>query len=91
MHSYVSGKTLIKKNVPLMEPSNWCRVYTSPTNKVISAHFLYKEQLFAGAGGSFKAMFKRFGVLEYNQFFMCPNKVSTLNIKQNLCIPKDNK
>ncbi len=61
MHSYVSGKPLIKKQhstyetevfgngglgvqfyqkiVPLMEPSNWSRVYSSPTKKVISAHF----------------------------------------------------
>ncbi len=28
-----------KKRVPLMEPSNWSRVYNSPTKKVILAHF----------------------------------------------------
>jgi len=28
-----------KKIVPLMEPSNWSKVYSSPINKVISAHF----------------------------------------------------
>jgi hypothetical protein len=40
------------------------------------------------AGGSFKAVFKRFTLLEYKQSFKCPNKVSTLHTKQNLCIPK---
>jgi len=75
MHSYVSGKTLIKKNVPLMEPSNWCRVYTSATNKVISAHFLYKQNnCLLVLVGHLKQCLKRFGVLEYNQFLQVPQQ-----------------
>jgi hypothetical protein len=59
---YVSGKPLIKlhhstyetgvhfykKIVPLMEPSNWSRVCSSPTNKVISTHFTRNNCLLVG-------------------------------------------
>jgi hypothetical protein len=82
------GVHFYKKIVPPMEPSNWSRVYSSPTNKVISAHFTRNNCLLVG---SFKAIFIRFRILKYKQFFKCPNKVSTFNTKQNLCIPKDNK
>jgi hypothetical protein len=34
--------------VPLMEPSYWSRVYNSPTNKVISAHFTRNNCLLVG-------------------------------------------
>jgi hypothetical protein len=68
-----------------MEPSSCTRVYSSP-NKQGYLIPLYKQQLFAG--GSFKAMFKRFRVLEYKQFFKCPNKVSTFNTKQNFASQK---
>jgi hypothetical protein len=82
------GVHFYKKILSLMEPSNCSKMYNSPTSKGYLSP-LYKEQLFAD--GSFKAMFKRFRVLEYKQFFKCPNKVSKLNTNQNLCIPKDNK
>jgi hypothetical protein len=43
-----SGVHFYKKIVPLMEPSNWSRVYSSPTNKVISAHFIRNNCLLVG-------------------------------------------
>jgi len=42
------GVHLKKKSVPLMEPSNWSRVYNSPTKKVISAHFTRNNCLLVG-------------------------------------------
>jgi len=42
------GLHFYKKIVPLMEPSNWSRVYSSPTNKVISAHFTRYSCLLVG-------------------------------------------
>ncbi len=79
------GVHFYKNIVPLMEPSNWTGVYSSPTNKVISADFIGNNCLLVG---SFKAIFIRFRVLKYKQFFKCPNKVSTFNTKQNLSSQK---
>jgi len=42
------GVHFYNKIVPLMEPSNWSRVYSSPTNKVISAHFTRNNCLLVG-------------------------------------------
>jgi hypothetical protein len=42
------GVHFYKNIVPLMEPSNWSRVYSSPTNKVISAHFTRNNGLLVG-------------------------------------------
>jgi hypothetical protein len=42
------GVHLKKTIVLLMGPSNWSRVYTSPTNKVISAHFTRNNCLLVG-------------------------------------------
>jgi hypothetical protein len=42
------GVHFYKKIVPLIEPSNWSTVYSSPTNKVISAHFTRNNCLLLG-------------------------------------------
>jgi hypothetical protein len=42
------GVHFYKKIVSLMEPSNWSRVYSSQTNKVISAHFTRNNCLLLG-------------------------------------------
>jgi hypothetical protein len=85
------GVHCYKNIVPLMEPSNWSRVYGGVQQPKKQGYFspLYKEQLFAGV--SFNTIFIRFRVLKYKQFFKCLNKVLTFNTKQNLCISKDNK
>jgi hypothetical protein len=48
----------LKKIVLLMGPSNWSRVYSSPTNKVISAHFTRNNCLLVG---HLKQYFKNLG------------------------------
>ncbi len=42
------GMRFLKQIVALMEPSNWSKVYNSPTNKVISAHFTRNDCLLVG-------------------------------------------
>jgi hypothetical protein len=42
------GCIFFNKIVPPMEPSNWCRVYSSPTKRAISAHFTRDNCLLVG-------------------------------------------